>query len=133
MLFLRTIKFAGVLPLLKRILYILIIAGILSNTCSCALLQKPIDKRTGFSSSLKQTEDHIRNEDWEKAKISLEDAKKIWKKVKPLLQVDIDHDYINAMEEDFVKLDGYIDTKEKADSLATILLVQDTWENIGSL
>lgn len=117
----------------KKILYIILIAGILTNTCSCALLQKPLDKRTGFSNHLKQTEDYIRSEDWEKAKTSLENSEKTWRKLKPLLQVDIDHDYINNIEEDFVKLYGYIDTKEKADSLATILLVQDTWDNIGSL
>jgi len=102
-------------------------------TCSCALATKPIDNRTGFSNHLKLTEDNIRNEDWEKARVSLEDSKKIWKKVKPLLQVDIDHDYINAIEDDFTKLIGYIETKEKPDSLATILLIQETWENIGSL
>lgn len=119
--------------MLKKILYMALIIGILTNTCSCGLLQKPIDKRTGFSNQLKQTENSIRGEDWEKAKASLEDAEKTWKKVKPLLQIDIDHDYVNSIEEDFVKLDGYIETKEKANSLATILLVEDTWENIGSL
>ncbi|MDD4169967.1 MAG: DUF4363 family protein [Desulfotomaculaceae bacterium] len=119
--------------MLKKVLYILLIAGILTNTCSCALLQKPIDKRTGFSSFLRQTENFIRNEDWEKAKVSLEDSKKSWKQLKPLLQVDIDHDYVNNIEESFTKLDGYIDTREKGNSLATILLIKNEWDNIGSL
>lgn len=118
---------------MKKILYILLTIGILTNICSCGLLQKPIDSRTGFSNHLEQTENSIRGEDWEKAKVSLEESKKAWKKVKPLFQIDIDHDYVNNIEEDFVKLDGYIDTKEKANSLATILLVKNTWENIGSL
>ena len=119
--------------MIKKVLYIILIVGILTNICSCALLQKPIDKRTGFSNHLKQTENNIRSEDWEKAKTSLEQSKNTWEKVKPLLQIDIDHDYVNNIEEDFVKLHGYIDTKEKANSLATILLVENTWENIGSL
>lgn len=92
-----------------------------------------MDNRIGFSNHLKDTENYIRSEDWEKAKGSLEESEKAWKKLKPMLQVDIDHDYVNSLEDDFIKLDAYIDTKEKADSLATILLVQDTWKNIGSL
>lgn len=119
--------------MIKKILYFILTMCVLISTCSCALLQKPIDNRTGFSNYLKQTEESIRNEDWEKAKSNLEDSKGTWKKVKPLLQIDIDHDYINSLEEDFVKLGGYIDTKEKANALATILLIKDTWENIGSL
>jgi hypothetical protein len=118
---------------MKKTFYLILIAVVLLFTCSCALLQKPIDNRTGFSNHLKQTENNIRSEEWEKAKSSLDECIKAWKKVKPLLQIDIDHDYVNSMEEDFIKLDGYIDCKEKADSLATILLVEDTWKNIGSL
>lgn len=119
--------------MVKKILYIVLTVGILTSTCSCALLQEPIDNRTGFSSHLKQTENNIRSENWEKAKAALEESKKDWKKIKPILQVDIDHDYVNSMEEDFIKLDAYIYTKEKANSLATILLLQDTWGNIGTL
>lgn len=119
--------------MIKKILNIILIVGILINICSCGLLQKPINKQTGFSNHLKQTENSIRDEDWEKAKVSLDEAKKAWRKSKPLLQIDIDHDYVNNIEEDFVKLGGYIEAKEKADSLATILLVENTWKNIGSL
>lgn len=114
-------------------LYILLIAIVLTNICSCALLQKQIDNRTGFSNYLKETENSIRSEDWEKAKSGLEESRKKWSEIKPLIQIDIDHDYVNSIEEDFIKLDGYIDSKEKADSLATILLVENTWGNIGSL
>lgn len=119
--------------IIKKILYIVLITGILTNTCSCAFFKKPIDKRTGFSNYLKQTEKYIQKEEWEKAKLSLEDSKKSWKQLKPLLQVDIDHDYVNNIEEDFVKLDGYVEVQEKGNSLATILLVEDAWDNIGSL
>ena len=108
-------------------------AGILTNTCSCALLQKPIDNRTGFSSHLKKQKNLFRSENWEKAKISLDDSRKTWEKIKPLLQIDIDHDYVNNIEESFVKLDGYIDAGEKGNSLATILVIQNEWDNIGSL
>jgi uncharacterized protein YxeA len=119
--------------MIKKILYIVLITGILTNTCSCAFFKKPIDKRTGFSNYLKQTEKYIQKEEWEKAKLSLEDSKKSCKQLKPLLQVDIDHDYVNIIEEYFVKLDGYVEVQEKGNSLATILLVEDAWDNIGSL
>ena len=119
--------------MIRKTLIVTLILSVLINICSCGLLQKPINKRTGFSDHLKQTENSIRDEDWENAKISLDNAKKAWKKAKPLLQIDIDHDYVNSIEEDFVKLGAYIETKEKANSLATILLVEDTWKNIGSL
>ncbi len=118
---------------MKKILNIIIIIGILLNICSCGLLKKPINNQTGLSEYLKQTEDSIRDEDWEKAKVSLDEAEKAWKKSKPLLQIEIDHDYVNDIEEGFVKLGGYIETKEKADSMATILLVESTWKSIGSL
>lgn len=119
--------------MLRKILFVFLMAGMLMSTCSCALLQKPIEKRTGFLNYLKQTESNIRGEDWDKAKASLAEAVKAWKKLKPLIQIDIDHDYVNSIEQDFIKLDAYIETKEKSNSLATILLVEDTWENIGSL
>lgn len=118
---------------MKKTLYIILMMLIITNTCSCALMRKPIENRTGFSNHLKQTENYIRSEDWEKAKTSLARSRETWKKLKPLMQIDIDHDYVNAIEADFVKLDAYIDTREKGNSLATILLVQDTWDNIGSL
>ena len=109
--------------MIKKILFIILIICFVINICSCTLLQKPIGNRTGFTNHLNETEKSIRSEDWEKAKVSLDESKKAWKKVKPLLQIDIDHDYVNRIEEDFIKLDGYIDTKEKANSLSTIFLV----------
>lgn len=119
--------------MIKKFFIALLLTTILLNTCSCGLLRKPLDNRSGFSKNLKQTENYIRNEDWGNAKSSLEYSEKTWKQIKPILQVDIDHDYINDIEDDFIKLEGYIDTKEKPDSLASILLIQDSWKNIGSL
>lgn len=119
--------------MLKKFLYILLVLVVLTNVCSCAPFQNKIDHRTGFSGYLIETEDSIRSENWDRAKSGLEDSKKTWKRIKPFLQIDIDHDYINRIEEEFVKLEGYIETKEKADSLAIILLIRNTWEKIGSL
>jgi hypothetical protein len=82
---------------------------------------------------LRATETKIRSEDWEGALNSLMDSKTTWKRIKPYLQLDIDHDYINDIEANFTLLGGYIETREKSHSLALILLIQDTWGNIGSM
>lgn len=119
--------------MIKRIFMALLLVAILFSTCACDPIKKPLDNRSGFSKYLKQTEDYIRNEDWGNAKNSLENSQKAWKQIKPILQVDIDHDYVNDIEGDFVKLEGYIDTEEKPDSLVAILSIQDSWENIDSL
>ena len=110
-----------------------LIISITVLTCSCSLLSKPLGKRTGFSEHLNRLEENIRSEKWDKAKTSLEDSKKAWKKLKPIIQIDVDHDYVNDIEKYLVMLGGYIDTKEKPDSLSTILLIKDTWQNIGTL
>jgi len=118
---------------LKRFLLILLLISVLMISCSCSLLTKPLDNRTGFSKYLTQAETNIRKEDWNQAKINLNDSKQAWKKIKPLLQIDIDHDYIKEIENDFIRLDGYLDTKDKSNSLVSILLLKDTWENISDL
>jgi len=100
---------------------------------SCAIFRKPIDNWANFSGYLKETEEYIRQEKWPNALESLEKAHEAWLKIKPIMQVDIDHDYVNDMEEDFTVLKGYIETKEKSDSLATVLLLQKTWKNIGEM
>jgi hypothetical protein len=110
-----------------------LIKKIIVTLSSCSLLTKHLDSRTGFSKYLGQVEIYIRNEDWKEAKTSLEDSKSVWKKLKPIMQIDIDHDFIKDIEDGFTKLDGYVDTKDKSNSLASILLIEETWENIDSL
>jgi len=119
--------------LLKKLISTILIALVLATVSSCALLQKPLDKRTGFSHHLKETENHIRSQNWDQAKTSLEEANNIWLRLKPIMQVDIDHDYVNNIEENFIRLKGYIDAAEEEEALVTILLIQSDWENIGSL
>jgi len=116
---------------LKRGLLLVLLISMTLLACSCTLLTKPLDNRTGFSSHLIQVETNIRNEEWQQAKTHLDDSKKAWEKMKPLLQVDIDHDYIKDIEDGFVRLDGYLATKDKSNSLVAILLVKNTWGNIG--
>ncbi len=117
----------------RYLLFLVILLGCAIMACSCALFRQPLDKMSGFSTHLKETERYIRKDDWDKAAISLKKATKAWKQIKPILQVDIDHDYVNDIEGDFIRLRGNIETNEKPDSLALILLLQDNWRNIGSM
>lgn len=118
---------------MKKYVAIAIIFLISLNPWGCALIKNPIDNKTNFSSYLKETEDYLRKEDWVKALESMEKSQKAWSKLKPILQIDIDHDYVNDIEDNFTILKGYIETKEKSASLATILLIQNNWKNIGEM
>jgi len=117
----------------KRKLLLCTLILIAMQLCCCAPLRRPIDSRSGFSNHLRATEESIRNEDWDSASKSLSDSVAAWKRIKPYLQLDIDHDYVNDIEANFVLLGGYIESSEKPHSLALILLIQNTWENIGSM
>lgn len=109
------------------------LVGCILFTSSCALFRQPLDRMTGFSKNLRQVEKGIRKEDWAGAAAGLKKATKAWRQMKPFLQVDIDHDYVNEIEADFIRLKGNIETREKSHSLGYILLIQDNWENIGSM
>ncbi len=119
--------------MIKKSIIFTLIAAVLIALCSCTLLVKPLDKNMHFSEQLSQLENDIRNENWEQADKNLETAKKAWKKLKPWIQVDIDHDYVHEIEENLAKLEAYIDTEEQADALANMLLIQETWGDIESL
>ncbi|MBA1335780.1 MAG: hypothetical protein HPY66_1407 [Firmicutes bacterium] len=112
---------------------IILFSIILLSVNSCAPVKRPIDSSSGFSKHLGRLEESIRQEDWEAAAERLENTKKTWERIKPILQLDIDHDYINDMENNFVRLKAYIETEEKPDALAIVLLLQKSWEDIGSM
>lgn len=117
---------------MRKKIALFFIIYILFYLCSCTLLQKPIDRRTGFSDLLIQTEYSIRNEDWTQAKANLKNSAHVWKKIKPWFQIDIDHDYVKDIENSIALLNGYLDAEDKSESLATIFYIIDIWENINS-
>ena len=119
--------------MIKRSILFVLIVTVLTIISSCTLLTKPIDKNIHFSEQLSQLESAIRSENWEQADENLEVAKKAWKRLKPWLQIDIDHDYVHEIEENLAKLEAYIDTEEQPDALANLLLIKETWEDIESL
>lgn len=117
----------------KQIIIPLLVIVLTGLTSSCAFLAEPLDNRTGFTKNLSQLETSIRNENWPSAETHLKDSKEAWEIIKPLMQIDIDHDYIKYIEDSFDQLDAYLYTKNKSNALASILLIKSTWKNIGSL
>lgn len=116
-----------------RALLFIIILAVTVPLCCCTPVRRSIDKRSGFSAHLEAAENGIREEDWDSAKNSITESIATWKRIKPYLQLDIDHDYINDIEASFTLLRAYIESREKSHCLAYILLIRDTWENIGSM
>lgn len=112
---------------------VLMLIFVLMTSCSCTFLVKPLGKNVHFGEQILKLEESVRNEDWEQADESYEGTKKAWVKLKPWLQIDIDHDYVHEMEENLSKLEAYIDTEKQSDALATILMIKETWEDIESL
>ncbi len=102
-------------------------------TISCTPIKRPLDNRVGFSRYLAATENCILEEDWNNAMKNLKSATRAWKQIKPLFQLDIDHDYVNDMENNLALLKGYILAESKADAAAVISLLQETWESIGEM
>ena len=76
--------------------------------CSCALFREQLDKRSGFSNYLKETEGHIRIGNWHEAEMSLIKAMGAWRRVKLYLQVDIDRDYVKDIETGFIRLQAKV-------------------------
>lgn len=117
---------------MKKAVYLLMATSVLSvMLCSCTLFSKAMDKKSGFTQSLDGIESNIRNENWEEALSGQDKAFKIWRQFKPLLQIDIDHDYVYLIEDYFVRLKAYIETQEKSEALATVMLIKNAWDNIG--
>lgn len=117
----------------SKFLILLILILCTTMFCSCALMRGPLDKKSGFSHYLTETEINIRQGEWRKASISLKASEKAWKQIKPILQIDIDHDYVNDIENNFVLLSAYIESQEEAHSMAIILVIQNDWKNIGEM
>lgn len=98
---------------------------------SCTLFAGRIDQKTGFTEHLSALETHIRGDDWDQAMSEREESLRIWHRIKPLMQIDADHDYVNLIEDYFVMLQAYLETQDKAEALSMILLIRSTWENMS--
>ena len=98
----------------------------------CTLFKKPLDKKTGFSAELNALDSHVAADSWEEAEGSLILCLEKWKKVKPWMQLELDHDVINDIETRLTELTAYLETEEKPAALSNIRAIRNTWEDIGS-
>jgi hypothetical protein len=117
----------------RQIWHFYLILCCITLVYSCALLRQTLDKMSGISRYLKQTEAHIRNEEWQNAAASLRKSIKAWYRIKPYFQIDINHNYVKDIENDFIRLRGTIQTRQKPDSTVLILVLEDNWREIGSM
>lgn len=111
---------------------LMLIVLLLLITTGCTLFKKPLDKRTGFSTELNSLEGFIAGESWENAEESLVLCLEKWHKVKPWLQLELDHDVVNEIESKLIELTAFVETREKPSALANTRTVQDLWEDAGS-
>lgn len=117
----------------RKLFCLLVLAILLSTTCSCSLFRPILDRRTGLTKYLKETETYIRDEEWGSAMASLKKAEGAWKKIRPIMQIDIDHDYVNQIQECFALLKGNIETQEKPGSLSTVILIREILADISAM
>jgi hypothetical protein len=117
----------------RKIAALALIALLLIIPESCTILKRPLDKRTQFSEQLATIKNCVSREDWASSIASQNAAEKTWKSIKPLLQIDIDHDYVNEIENSFTELKAYIQARDKSKALAEIMLIQDLWDKIGEM
>ncbi len=114
----------------KKILYVIIL--VLLAGSGCTMFKSLLDKKMDFSSELAAVESFINDDNWENAEESLTQCMEKWVKIKPWMQLELDHDVINEIEKKLTELSAYLETKEKSSALANIRVVINYWEDIGS-
>lgn len=116
---------------MKRAIF-LIISFLIFSTAGCTLFKGPLDKRTGFSQSLSALEKAIVEENYETANERLTVSNEKWEKIKPFMQIEVDHDIVNDIESELTALSAYIETGNKSQSLASIRIIINMWSDIGT-
>jgi len=107
-------------------------ALIMILTSGCTLFKNPVDKRTGFSESLSAVEEAVTGENYDDAAEKLAVSMKKWERIKPFMQIEVDHDIVNDIESEFTALSAYIETRNKSLALASIRIIINMWSEIGT-
>lgn len=116
---------------LKKTLYIILVL-LVFTTAGCTLFKEPLDKKTGFSESLSVLEKEINDENYNNASESLLISIEKWERVKPFMQVEVDHDIVNDIESELTALSAYIETENKSLALASVRIIINMWSDIGT-
>ncbi len=111
---------------------LIIITLVILITSGCTMFKGALDKRTGFSSELANIEKYISDDNWEDAEKSMAQCMQKWEKIKPWLQLELDHDVVNEIEARMTELTAYLETEEKPTALANARVIINYWADIGS-
>ena len=111
---------------------LLLISLLFLLLAGCTLFKKPLDRRTGFSSELISLDSFIVSENWGDAGESLTLCLEKWERVKPWMQLWLDHDVINEIEIRLIEISAFLESKEKPSALSNVRAVQNLWEDAGS-
>jgi len=117
--------------LLKKQLYILLLLLIVVLP-GCSLFKNAADRKTGFSKELTCLEEYIAAEQWDSAAGAVDRCMEKWDKIRPWMQIEIDHDVIDEIDMKFTELTAYLETREKSMSLAATRVIVNIWADIGS-
>jgi hypothetical protein len=117
---------------LKRIIPLVIMMFILMSTTGCTVFKRTLDKKTNFSEELEAVNRYIAENSWDKAGESMANCMEKWYKIKPWMQLELDHDVINEIEARLVEMSAYLETEEKSSALAGIRVIINYWKDIGS-
>jgi len=111
---------------------LLIVALILMITTGCTVFKRTLDKKLGFTQELETVDRYIGEESWDKAGESMTNCTTKWYKIKPWMQLELDHDVINEIESRLTELSAYLETEDKSSALAGIRVIINYWKDIGS-
>lgn len=117
---------------MKRANVLLTVLLVLVLMTGCTVFKGILDRKYGFAQELEDVNKYIMEDSWDKAGESLADCNRMWRKIKPWMQLEIDHDIINEIEEKLTELTAYLETMEKPAALAGIRFIINSWEDIGS-
>lgn len=116
---------------MKKLLFMISLLFMFASS-GCSLFKNIADRKTGFSNEMAYLEGCIYTEQWDAAAGAFNRCAEKWKKIKPWMQLEIDHDVVNEIDTRFTEVTAYMDTKEKSMSLAGVRVIINIWSDIGS-
>ncbi|HHX22696.1 MAG: DUF4363 family protein [Tepidanaerobacteraceae bacterium] len=119
----RRIIFYGI-PVIAFILFIIIMNGGI-------YLKNVVGKDGHFIDYYEDIRTSIKEEEWEKAMNKFEKLEELWRAKISLIQFSVERDQINGIDISFARLKGYLESKNKAGSLAELYEAKRHWEDLG--
>lgn len=110
---------------------IIVIGIFIFSMTSGLILKKPLLGHDDVLYHVHALKEDVRNEQWKKAENQLKQAKNAWKKVSKRIQVSSEREEMRLISRIFVRVHGFIETKEKGSVLAEIEEIEFLWHELG--